>query len=256
MVTEITGKVLNSVRDISVKQKQDNPSDQIRVVSTFKADDKIVRAVKNSEDTFKTTPSFRGIGGKLFSYVKKVGPSIRSQVNSLKTQALGTKKGGVEKCNAKGCKCCRMLNRSSCTLVNGKKVKLARGNCKTYCICYLAVCDVCDKPYTGRTVGPLHGRVNGHRHSYKDILKKVANGSLHTLDTDNDLYTLGLHLHNEHGCVDPDDFDKHLKFAILEVVSPTNIEVKEFKWMHRLNCFQPVGINVEYPFGLPYLEQN
>ena len=87
-------------------------------------------------------------------------------------------------------------------------------------------------------------------------MKKAANGSLHTLDTNNDLYTLGLHLHNEHVCVDPDDFDKHLKFAILEVVSPTSIEVKEFKWMHRLNCFQPVGINVEYPFALPYLEQN
>ena len=61
-------------------------------------------------------------------------------------------------------------------------------------------------------------------------------------------------MHLEHGCCDPGDFNKYLKFAILEVVSPSNIEVKEFKWMHRLNCFQPKGINVEYPFGLPYNE--
>ena len=250
MVTNITERVLGSVRDISVKQKQDNPSDQIRVISTFKADHKIVNAIKKSEDVFKTTPSFRGMEGKLFTFVKKVGPSIRSQVNSLKVQALGTRKGGMSRCNAPGCKCCKMLNKSACISVNNKKVKLAKGNCKTYCICYLAVCIICEKPYTGRTVGPLHGRVNGHRHLFKVILKKAADNSLHTLDPNNDLYTLGLHLHNEHGCVDPNDFDRHFRFAILEVVSPSNIEVKEFKWMHRLNSFQPVGINVEYPFAI------
>ena len=38
-------------------------------------------------------------------------------------------------------------------------------------------------------------------------------------------------------------------------VNPSNMEVKEYKWMHRLNCFQPVGINAEYPFGLSYIEQ-
>ena len=89
-----------------------------------------------------------------------------------------------------------------------------------------------------------------------EILEKIDSDTLDTLDMNNDLYSLGLHLHHDHGCVDPRDFDRHFQFAILEVVSPTNIEVKEFKWMHRLNCFQPVGINVEYPFGLPYLEQN
>ena len=44
-----------------------------------------------------------------------------------------------------------------------------------------------------------------------------------------------------------------MKFGILEVVNPSNIEVKEYAWMHKLNSFQPVGINIEYPFGLSYL---
>ena len=182
-----------------------------------------------------------------------MGPNIKSQVNSLKHQDLGTKKGGDVKCNGTGCKCCRMLNSAASIIINNKTVKLAYGSCKSYNICYLGKCDLCIKPYTGRTVGPLHGRINGHRHMYHQILKNSDN--LENLDTSNDLYTLGLHLHLEHGCTDPQDFDKHFQFAILEVVNPSNIDVKECKWMHQLNSFQPIGINVEYPFGLPYLGQ-
>ena len=71
MVGEITNKVLNSLRDISVKQKNEVNDDSIRVISTFGADDKLVSAVKKSEETFKMTPSLRNIPGKLFKYVKK-----------------------------------------------------------------------------------------------------------------------------------------------------------------------------------------
>ena len=53
--------VLHSVRDISVKGRVDTDSVQIRVVSTFQADENIVNCVKNSEENFKQTPSFRSI---------------------------------------------------------------------------------------------------------------------------------------------------------------------------------------------------
>ena len=65
-----------------------------------------------------------------------------------------------------------------------------------------------------------------------------------------------MHLHGEHGIADPDGFDKNMKFGILEVVNPVNIDVKECQWMHNLYSFQPVGINIEYPFRLPLLGQN
>ena len=64
------------------------------------------------------------------------------------------------------------------------------------------------------------------------------------------------HLHLDHGLTDPDAFDKHIKFGILDIVNPTEIEKKEFCWMHKINSFQPVGINIEYPFGIPFLGQN
>ena len=182
-------------------------------MSTFKADEKIVNSIQKSEESFKHTPSFRNTSGKLFTFVKKVGPNIKCQVNNLKHQALGTKKGGVVRCNGRGCKCCRMLNSAPFTIVNNKKVRLANGTCKTYNICYLAVCGICNKPYTGRTVDALHNRISGHRHMFHAILKKYEENTLTALDTENDLYTLGLHLRLEHGCTNPNDFDKTLKIC-------------------------------------------
>ena len=36
----------------------------------------------------------------------------------------------------------------------------------------------------------------------------------------------------------------------------SEIEKKEYFWMHRLNTFQPVEMNIEYLFGIPFLGQN
>ena len=104
-------------------------------------------------------------------------------------------------------------------------------------------------------MNPLHKRVNGHRDCYKEVLKQTNGTSSKEIDTNSDLFTLGLHLHVDHGLTDPKAFDMYLKFGILDVVSPEIIDVKEFTWMHRLNTFQPVGINIEYPFGIPFLGQ-
>ena len=46
-----------------------------------------------------------------------------------------------------------------------------------------------------------------------------------------------------------------MKFGIIDIVTPADIEKKEYRWMYRLNTLQPVGINVEYPFGIPFLGQ-
>ena len=87
-------------------------------------------------------------------------------------------------------------------------------------------------------------------------LKKIDDDNLQEIDTDSNLWMLGLHLHLDHGLTNPDAFDQYIKLGILEVVNPTEIEKKEFAWMHRINSFQPIGINIEYPFGIPFLGQN
>lgn len=257
MVTEITNKVQTSRRDISIKQKQELPdTGQIIVVSTYEADNNMIEAVKDSEEIFKQTQSFRNQRGSLFKYVKKVGPNIKSKVNTLKHQALGIKRGSATKCNGRGCKTCKMIMTTPFAMIRGKKVILSQGSCKTYNTCYLGQCTICKKPYVGRTVEEIHKRVCGHRRKYKEILKRAEERTLEEVDTSSDQYMLGLHLYLEHGLSDPDAFDKHMKFGILDVVSPQEIEKKEFTWMHRLNTFQPVGINIEYPFGIPLLGQH
>ena len=96
--------------------------------------------------------------------------------------------------------------------------------------------------------------IDVEEHMHKNILKWSEEN---TLETDNDLYySLGLYLHLEHRCTNPNDFDRLLKFAFLDDVNPSNIYVKKFRWMHQLNSFQSIGINVKYPFKLPYSGSN
>ena len=84
-------------------EKQDLPdTKQIIVVSTYDADKSIIKSVKDSEEVFKRTQSFRNQEGSLFKYVKKVGANIKSQLNNQKLQALGTKRGCAMKCNGRG----------------------------------------------------------------------------------------------------------------------------------------------------------
>ena len=52
--------------------------------------------------------------------------------------------------------------------------------------------------------------MNGHRASYKEVIKSAASNTLNELDTSGDLFVLGLHLFFDHGLNDPSAFDKGL----------------------------------------------
>ena len=126
-------------------------------------------------------------------------------------------------CNDQGCKTCQRPIRTKYLNIGKKKIMLSEGSCKSYNICYTAQCSICEKCYTGHTIELLYQRTNGHRHCYVEILKKSVNKSLSEVDTNKDLYQLGLHLHLEHELTDPMAFDSSIKFGILEVVNPAEI---------------------------------
>ena len=132
-------------------------------------------------------------------------------------------------------------------MVNGKLVKTAPGNCTSYNIIYMAVCKCCNLVYIGRSVRHLNTRIGEHRRSFYEILdgKKI--------DPQDDDYSMGIHLCN-HGFWDRSDFDTNFSVVILEICSPSSLEVKEHKYIHILNTLQPNGINSFNPFGIRLLK--
>ena len=173
----------------------------------------------------------------------------------VKDLALG-KHGKTEPCNKSRCKLCEMISDHTDLTVNGFKITSTRGLCTTYNIIYLFLCTICTKPYVGRTVSSLNIRANQHRSAFYKVLKFSNNSELNESEFDNnsdDIYSLGIHLIKDHNFCNRTDFNKIYRVLILEVCSPNNLEVKEHKWIHRLNSLMPNGINRANPFSIPSL---
>ena len=181
MVSNISTKVLGSDRVLERKapKTKETPLSAlpIRVVSAYGSDEDLLSIVKKYEpelnrtrsfsesdvtpppsrprsrsltDTELTTPPSRDSGGSvthkrhgLFQYVKKTLPSLRSQLVKTKELALGKKHGRAKPCGVSKCMCCNLLMHADSLRVNGKYVRCAPGNCKTYNIVYLVQCSLC-----------------------------------------------------------------------------------------------------------------
>ena len=212
----------------------------------------MVTNVLSLTDMDVTTPSSRDSGGSihkrhgLFQYVKKTLPSLRSQLVKSKELALGKKHGRTIPCKVSKCMCCNLIMDVDSLRVNGKHVRCAPGNCKTYNIVYLVQCSLCKKAYTGRSIQPLHERLNGHRSKYYEIIEGRAS------DVTDDEHSLGIHL-VDHGFNSRDDFNNVFKVCILDNCSPKSLEYKENQYIHLLNTLRPAGLNTINPFGLKIL---
>ena len=132
--------------------------------------------------------------------------------------------------------------------INGLPISAAPGSCKTKNVIYLVSCRLCSKPYFGRTVQIICKRMNGHRECYYKVLRNHDE-----VDVQSDDYSLGLHLVNEHGCTDENDFNRLYSVQIIENCSPSSLEKKEHCYIHKYNTLFPVGLNKTNPFGLPIL---
>ena len=262
LVNRISEKVLKIKRDLNVLIKTHplegedvRSNDTIRIVSTFGTDNLLIDSVKEAIPHLNNTVSFKTKTVPVnFQFVKKTAPSIGSKLACLRKMSLGIKKEGVSMCGAgKRCQCCKVIPKSPVPeiRVNGQKVSLPSGTCKSKNIIYLANCKLCaHKCYIGRTVQPLNKRVNGHRQGFQKV---VAKGLMHEkLCDSDDTYSLGIHLLQEHGVTT--NFNDHFTFHILEHVSPSQLETKEHLWIHKLNTLYPYGINRSNPFGLPILK--
>ena len=67
---------------------------------------------------------------------------------------------------------------------------------------------------------------------------------------DEDELILGMHLYANHNLTFKEAFNESYVFTILDVTSPKNIDVQEHKWIHKLKCIAPYGLNSQDPFGI------
>ena len=63
-----------------------------------------------------------------------------------------------------------------------------------------------------------------------------------------------MHIVIDHKLSEKGDFDKFYRVLILSSnSSPSSLEVKEHKFIHRLNSLRPSGINIANPFKLIFI---
>ena len=81
-----------------------------------------------------------------------------------------------------------------------------------------------------------------------------VNSDLELDKESDDINSLGMHIVIDHKLSDKGDFDKFYRVLILSSnSSPSSLEVKEDKFIHRLNSLRPSGINRANPFSIPPL---
>ena len=154
-------------------------------------------------------------------------------------------------CHHINCKCCELIPVSDSFTINDLKVSSAPGNCSSYNVVYIFICNLCSKIYVGRTVQALRSRVSAHRHNFYSLL---ANPSLNVNNDDDDTYSLGAHLVDEHNKLDRNDFNDCYNVFILLNCSPSSLEINEHKFIQKLKALKPFGINSVDPFGIPLLD--
>ena len=250
MLCSIRKKVEAMERQLNRHVETDENQDDrpVVIVSCNGTDEKLTKTIKKYEDELSKTNSFKNASKPLFQYVKKTGTNVGSKLSVLKSIALGGKKGETVPCrNHRNCKCCKLIGKNV-EDIHGLPVSTAPGTCKTKNVIYLVSCKLCLKPYTGRTVQQVCKRMSGHRECFYKVLRNDED-----VDTSNDDFSLGLHLVNEHNCVDREDFNENYNVQILEKCRPSDLEKKEHLYIHKYNTLYPLGLNKINPFGLPVL---
>ena len=152
-----------------------------------------------------------------------------------------------------------MIGRDDCYTINGLKIRSAPGTCSSYNLIYIFICKLCRHKncYVGRTVRLLHERVAEHRANFYKLLNDpTLKFSEEYLGEENDTYSLGGHLVDEHGLSNRTDFDLSYTVFILKNSSPKSLEVNEHLFIQKLRTLKPYGINSCDPFSMPLLFEN
>ena len=160
---------------------------------------------------------------------------------------------GTDACKHKNCMNCPIISDRKNHKINGKLVKQRQGSCLTYNIIYAIHCTICDKYYIGRSVRKLRERIGEHRRAYYKLLKDLNTILANDLHRDDDDFSPGLHLIDEHQLNHHQAFNECYRVFLIDVCSPKYLELRENRYIHEYKTLKPFGINTVSPFSMPLL---
>ncbi len=106
------------------------------------------------------------IGDTRVMFATKKHTSIGSTMVQNKQLSIKHNTIDSQKCNARGCRQCPLVNKDNKLTINGKTIMVPQNlNCKSKNIIYLWLCKLCHEAeaYFGRTIQECHNRTSGHR---------------------------------------------------------------------------------------------
>ena len=110
---------------------------------------------------------------------------------------------------------------------------------------YCFQCKFCNILYVGKTIDPLHERVNGHSSKFYYVLR---HSGVIVEDCD-DEQIVGAHLVHAHNLKNKDDFNSSYRIFILAHVNPTSLRKTEQFWIDKLRTRRPFGLNKNNSVG-------
>ena len=134
-----------------------------------------------------------------------------------------------QKCNARGCRQCPLVNKDNKLTINGKTIMVPQNlNCKSKNIIYLWLCKLCHEAeaYFGRTIQECHNRTSGHRGCFnsEDKWEKSAL-SLHARDVHERNFSLDI-----------------FNVSVVKKVSPQQLRREEYKFIDKYRTAS-LGLN-------------
>ena len=170
------------------------------------------------------------IGNTKVMFATKKGSSIGNTL--VRNKALcepSSVDNNNQKCNARGCKQCPLVNTEHQMLINEKKITIPRSlNCKTRNIIYLWKCKLCNTKnecYFGRTCQKCHSRTNGHRGCFNEEKWEKSALAMHAKDVHGSNFSLS-----------------NFSISIVKKTSPQHIRREEFRFIEKFRTIQ-LGLN-------------
>ena len=168
------------------------------------------------------------IGDTRIMLATKKGSSLGNSLVRNKQLCISINASDSQRCNARGCLQCPLINEKNKLLVNDNLIRVPRHlNCKSKNVIYMWVCKLCGEKevYFGRTTQECHNRTSGHRGCFNEEKWDKSALSMHAKDVHQTRFSL-------------DTFT----ISVVKKVSPQQLRREEFKFIDKYRTIS-LGLN-------------